>query len=172
MPDEGTVYWITGFAGAGKTTVAVALLDEIKKSKKNSLLLDGDKLREVFGDHHGYSPKERLYLAQCYARLCLMLMEQGADVICATISMFDEVRLWNRQNIPRYIEVYLKVPVDVLQKRDQKSLYSNAVKNVAGMDIQVEEPRFPDMVIINDGSEAPGVIASRIWKYKLEKDKK
>ena len=33
-----------------------------------------------------------------YSRLCAMLQRQGMNVICCTISMFDSVRDWNREN--------------------------------------------------------------------------
>ena len=46
------------------------------------------------------------------ARLCRLLAGQGFDVVCATISLFHEVQRWNRENIPNYREIYLRVPID------------------------------------------------------------
>ena len=64
--------------------------------------------------------------------------------------MFDSVRAWNRKNINNYVEIYLKVPIDILIKRDKKHLFSNAIKNekqnVVGIDIKIEEPKNPDIL--------------------------
>ena len=97
-----------------------------------------------------------------YSRLCKMLSEQGIDVICATISLFYEVQDWNRNNITYYKEVYIKVPLEILIKRDQKQLYSRAlrgeIENVMGINMDVNEPKNPDLIIENDGTRLPDEI--------------
>jgi adenylylsulfate kinase-like enzyme len=164
----GTVYWITGLSGAGKTTIGTLFYQHIKAQKPNVIYLDGDILREVFGGSHGHAPEVRKKLAMQYSRLCKMLSEQGVDVVCATISMFHSVREWNRQNIKKYVEVYIKVPIDVLIERDQKQLYSRALKgemeHVMGIDVPVEEPGNPDVVVVNDGNKTPEEIARVLIK--------
>lgn len=148
---QGVVYWITGLSGAGKTTVGKLLTNKLKTKKSNVVFLDGDILRSVFGTQTGYTPKERLDLAMRYSRLCQMLAMQEIDVVCATISMFHEVRNWNRESIPNYKEVYLKAPIKLLIERDQKQLYSRAlngeINNVMGVDVPIEEPTNPDLII-------------------------
>jgi adenylylsulfate kinase len=161
----GTVYWITGLAGAGKTTVAHLLHLYIRARRPNVVLLDGDILREVYGDDLGHDQNDRRQVAWRNARLCLILSSQGIDVVCATISMFKEIRAWNREHIPSYREVYLRVPMSVLVERDQKGLYSRALagetENVLGVDIHPEEPEAPDLVIDNDGSITPTQIVEK-----------
>ena len=98
----GIVYWITGPAGAGKTTIGKLLYEKIKETEPNTVFLDGDTLREVFGNDLGYSKEDRRKCAMRYSRLCAMLQSQGMNVICCTISMFDSVREWNRANISNY----------------------------------------------------------------------
>jgi len=128
----------------------------LKSKRPNVVCLDGDGLRAVFGGMHGHSPNERRELAMSYARLCQLLSGQDMDVICSTVSMFHDVRAWNRSNIPNYREIYIKVPMETLIERDQKKLYSRAlrgeVENVMGMDLDFEEPINPDVVVNNDGS--------------------
>lgn len=152
------VYWLTGLSGAGKTTIGTLFFQHLKTIKPNVVYLDGDVLREIFGGTHGHTLQERKQLAMRYSRLCKMLSEQGIDVVCATISLFHEVQEWNRQHIPGYKEVYIKVPIEVLTQRDQKQLYSRAlrgeIKDVMGIDAAVEAPKNPDIVLENDGTRS------------------
>lgn len=162
---KGTVYWITGLAGAGKTTIGKLLYNSIKPNKDNIILLDGDKLRELY-DSEDYSLEGRKKLAINYSKLCKMISDQGIDVICCTISMFDECRNWNRENISNYKEIYLKVSIDELIKRNQKELYTKAlmkeIKNVMGIDIDFEEPKNPDLLVNNNGELSPEDIVNNI----------
>lgn len=153
---NGKLYWITGLAGAGKTTIGNALYYELKKEKSNVVLLDGDILKGIVGEKLGYSYEERLERAKRYCNLCKLLTEQGITVIICTIAMFDSIRQWNRQKIKGYIEIFLDVSMDVLIQRDRKGLYSKykegTVKELAGIDLEVEFPKNPDIILKNDGS--------------------
>lgn len=149
------VYWLTGLSGAGKTTIGRLWYEKLKADGKPAVLLDGDELRQVFGDDLGFTEIDRRKSAMRNARLCALLAMQGITVICCTISMFDSVREWNRSNIPDYFEVYIKVSLETLRRRDQKCLYSQAQADVAGIHVQVEEPKNPDLILENDGDRTP-----------------
>jgi adenylylsulfate kinase len=155
MNTKGILYWITGLSGAGKTTIGTRLYYELKKQKDNVVLLDGDILKNIVDDSLGYTEEDRRKRAMKYAGICKMLTDQGIIVICCTIAMYDEVRDWNRKNNNGYVEIFLDVPVSVLMERDQKGMYSRQkkgeLKNLAGIDMQVEFPKNPDIVIHNDG---------------------
>lgn len=169
----GTVYWITGLSGAGKTTIGKMLYEKIRAKYPNTVFLDGDMLRKVFGEDLGYSMEDRKKCAMRYSRLCAMLQEQGMNVICCTISMFDSVRDWNRQNIQNYKEIYVKVSMETLRRRDQKGLYSGITtekeKEVVGVHMNIEEPKCPDLILENDGERTPKqqvkVIVSVLCEY-------
>ncbi len=166
------LYWFTGLSGAGKTTIGTMFYFRLKEKVSNIVYLDGDALREIFGDTQQYSPSERKNLAMSYSKICKMLTEQGIDVVIATISMFHEVREWNRENIENYNEIYIKVPMEVLIARDQKNLYSRAlrgeIENVMGIDVEAEEPNTPDVIITNDGLSTPeNMVNQLISKLKL-----
>ena len=144
----GQVIWITGLSGAGKTTLAKELTVRLDKYGLHSILLDGDILRsllkvpDVIKDSH--SREARIKLALKYAQLCKLLSSQGFTVVIATISMFNEVYAWNRNNLPNYFEVYLKVTLEELSNRDPKNIYrrykSGELTNVAGLDLLVDQP--------------------------------
>lgn len=159
---KGTLYWVTGLSGAGKTTVGTLLYEKIRKTKDNVVLLDGDTLREVFGGDLGYSEKDRRTSAGRNARISRMLTEQGIDVVCCTISMYDEVRAWNRENVENYCEVYLKVPDEILKQRNQKGLYESSQNELVGFGVKMEEPKNPDMIFVNDGKLSPEEIVDNI----------
>ena len=162
----GTVFWLTGLSGAGKTTIGRAVYERLKSQMPNAVFLDGDVLREVFGHDHGHTLEDRRKSAMRNARLCHMLSKQGIHVVCATISMFDDCRAFNRKHIANYLEVYLEVPLSILKERDQKQLYSRAakgeVKNVIGLDLKAEYPKSPDLTIRNIGDQTPEDIANQI----------
>lgn len=160
-------YWLTGLAGAGKTTIALGFHDRLKKSGRPAIFLDGDMLREILGDLSlSHRPQDRLRLALMYGRLCRHLTSQDIDVVCATISMFDEVYRWNRENISGYTEIYINTPLDVLIARDKNKIYSRAlageIHDVVGIDIPLVEPPHPDMVVANDGSQTVEAIVAAL----------
>lgn len=157
------VYWITGLSGAGKTSIGKLLCDMMKQKYLNTVFLDGDVLREVFGNDLGYSRGERIKCAMRYARLCKMLQEQDMNVICCTISMFDDIRDWNRQNIENYREIYVRVSMEVLTQRNQKGLYKGDGQ-VAGIHVNIEEPKNPDLVLDNEGDVDLPELADNIVK--------
>lgn len=169
---NGTVYWITGLSASGKTTIGKLFYNQLLKSKQNLVFLDGDVMREIFGNGLGHSLEDRKKLAMSYSRLCKALAEQGLDVVCATISMFHECHKWNRENISNYKEIYLQTPMGILIKRDTKGLYSKSLEskknNVVGVDQTFEEPLQPDIVIENDGSQTPSFIVKQLLNRLLD----
>ena len=165
------VYWLTGLSGAGKTTIGTLLYQKLREEQDNVVFLDGDQLRQVFGDDLGYTPDQRLKSAMRNARLCKLLSDQGMDVVCCTISMFDSVRDWNRTHIPGYVEVYLRVSLETLYQRDQKGLYTQGDGTVAGVHFSVEEPKHPDLVLDNNGACTPQEQAEKIWKLILKRQR-
>ena len=116
MGDTGTVYFFTGLSGAGKTTIGGLFHRRLKATKPNVVLLDGDEIRVAFGEDVGYTQDERLRWAGRIFRVCRLLSGQGIDVVVCSIAMYDSVRRWNRENIPNYKEIYIKVSRDTDRK--------------------------------------------------------
>ncbi len=169
--NDGILYWITGLSGAGKTTIGNRLFYELRKHRSNVVLLDGDIMKNIVNDKPGYTTEERQKRALKYALMCKMLTDQNITVICCTISMFDEVREWNRNNNVGYVEIFLDVPMEILKKRDQKGMYSGIkegkVSNVTGVDMEVQFPKKPDIHIINDGTLSIQECVERIMSFKV-----
>ena len=169
MMKEGILYWITGLSGAGKSTIGRALYYELKKENDNVVIFDGDVLKSIVEDNPEYSKEARHVRAMKYAKLCKALTDQGITVICCAIAMFDDVREWNRLNNRAYVEVFLNTPMEILMRRDQKGMYSKyrdgKFSNLAGMDIDIEFPKNPDMEFANDGTTEIKEIVNGIIRY-------
>lgn len=160
---KGTLYFITGLSGAGKTTIGTLLYQYLKAKKDNVVLLDGDIMRAAFCEDLGYTLEERREAAMRIIKTCKMLTEQNIDVVCCTISMFHEIRSWNVENEDNYTEIYLKVPMEVLCSRDKKGIYAKG-ENIAEFGIGLEEPVAPRIIITNDGKNSPSEILKQIVK--------
>lgn len=181
MEKKGTVYFFTGLAGAGKTTIGWLFYQHLKERSPEAVLLDGDQIRGTVGhscpttgvvlDESRYTTEARRNGAFGLFQYCKDLSDQGRDVVCCSISMYSSVRQWNREHIEHYKEIYIKVTRETLYRRDQKKLYSSGAKNVVGVDLPYDEPGHSDVVIPNDGQESPEAIVARLEKYFLEESK-
>ena len=65
------IYWFTGQPGAGKTTLAKAM---IKECNDNCIHIDGDSLRNLF-QNFDYTPKGRIKNIQSVLDLCRFLLD-------------------------------------------------------------------------------------------------
>jgi adenylylsulfate kinase len=148
------VIWIIGLSGVGKTTLSQLVYEKLKPSTPNLVRLDGDVLRNVFGNDVDHSVEGRRKNAERLSHLSKLLSDQGIHVIAAVLSIFPNWRKWNRENIQDYAEVYLKASIDTLIKRGREHLYVSAregkLQNVVGVDIDFPEPSSPDLVIDNE----------------------
>ena len=48
--NKGSVIWFIGMSAAGKSAISKLVYNEIKKDISNVVLLDGDVLRQIFGN--------------------------------------------------------------------------------------------------------------------------
>ena len=150
------VVWLIGLSGSGKTTLAERIALDVRRRGRKVVLLDGDRVREFFGNDLGHGITDRQVNAERICRMCSFLDEQGIDVICAILSLFPESRAWCRKSLSSYYEVFIDTPLDQLMERDAKGIYTKFSKgqiaNVAGLDLKFPTPENPDLVISNTDS--------------------
>ena len=164
------VIWLIGLSGAGKTTIGRQVFETWKSEAPNTVFVDGDDIRALFNNDQGedaYTLEGRRLNAKRITGLCSWLDRQGINVVCSILSLFPEMRRENRNLFSGYFEVYLKVPMDELNRRDSKGLYAAAkrgeMQNVVGIDIPFPEPDVADLVIENSGPGAdPKTLANEI----------
>lgn len=133
-----------GLNGAGKSSVAKELSAILMQRGLQSIILDGNHLRKIF-EQNSYDRASRIALGIRYSQLAKTLSEQSSKVvIIAANGMLDEVGEYNRAHLDKYIEVFLDVPLEILQKRDSANIYTNfkqgLIKNVGGLDLEVDIP--------------------------------
>ena len=149
------VVWIIGLSGAGKTTLANEVVACTRNVEPKVVLIDGDMVREVFGNDLGHTMKDRRTNAWRICKLCKLLDDQGINVVCAILSLFPENRSWNRKNLKSYYEVFIDTPMQDLVFRDPKRIYSRfnrgEIHDVAGMDLEFLRPNNADLIINNVG---------------------
>jgi adenylylsulfate kinase-like enzyme len=149
------VVWIIGLSGSGKTTLSEEVASLLRQLNRTIAVVDGDVIREVFGNDADHSLEGRRRNANRICALCRFLESQGVVVICAILSIFRESRLWNRENLENYYEVFVDAPIEQLILRDSKGLYGKYLRGeinaVAGMDLIFPVPDDADLIIKNDG---------------------
>ena len=147
------VIWLIGMSGAGKTTIGQELWRKIRKTDKKAVFLDGDILRDVWGETLGHSVEDRYKNAHRISNLCKLLDSQGLNVVACVLSIFPEWQKWNKKNYSSYFEIFVDTSFDVLEKIDDKGIYGKArrgeLKNVVGIDIPFPRPEHSNVTINN-----------------------
>ena len=118
--NKGSVIWFIGMSAAGKSAISKLVYNEIKKDISNVVLLDGDVLRQIFGNDADHTISGREKNARRLSNLSKFLSNEGIHVVAAVLSIFPEWQKWNRDNIPGYCQVFVDVPFEVLKKEKQK----------------------------------------------------
>ena len=167
---KGKVFWITGFSGSGKTEIAKAIKPYIVKKYGKTILISGDNLRHIFLLFK-YDKKNRIKYALSYSHFCKYISDQGINVIIATVSLFNKIRLWNRNNIKRYVEIYIETKLtEIINFNKKKEVYQNK-QNIIGKNIKAELPKNPNIIIFNDFSKNTNQLSKDLIKLIKKKYK-
>ena len=171
LKKNGILFWITGLSGSGKTSIAKEILPIIKKKYGATIHLDGDALRSIL-DLNGYSFEERLSNSAIYAKIAKYLTSQGINVVFSLVGLMNKPRAWNRRNIEKYIEIFVRSDLKKIIGKDIKKIYKNK-KNIVGLTIKPEFPKKPDIIIDNTFDKNLNVLGKelmiKISKFILKK---
>ena len=156
----GFTLWFTGLSGAGKTTIAHLVGPELERRGHIVEYLDGDTVRTHLSKGLGFSKEDRDTNIERIGWVASRLTRQGAAVICAAISPYEEMRQKARQLVEPYggfVEVYVQASVEECARRDVKGLYQKAfageIKGFTGVDDPYEEPTSAEVTVDTEAHE-------------------
>lgn len=165
---KGFVLWMTGLSGAGKTTIALILEEEMRQRGVKVERLDGDIVRESLTRDLGFSKEDRDKNIERVTFVAKLLSRNGVACICSFISPYQAVRDKIRQETTNFIEVYIDASIDAVIERDVKGLYKKAIAgeipNFTGISDPYESPADPD-IHIHTESQTPVESANLILEY-------
>lgn len=151
------VVWLTGMSGAGKSTIARALVARMQTDGILSTMLDGDALRTGLNSDLGFSEADRTENLRRVAHVAALFCNEGYLVVAATISPNPEHRESARKIIGEevFVEVFVDTPLEVCESRDPKGLYMRArrgeIKQFTGLGAPYHRPENPHLVLHTAG---------------------
>lgn len=156
LRQKGVVIWFTGLSSSGKSTIARAVEERLFEEGHLSYVLDGDNIRHGLNKNLGFSPEDREENIRRIGEVAKLFADAGFITMTAFISPYRKDRDLNRELLQEgeFIEVFVKVSLDVAEKRDPKGLYKKArngeIKEFTGISAPYEEPLNPELTLDTD----------------------
>ncbi|MEE9293524.1 MAG: adenylyl-sulfate kinase [Phycisphaerae bacterium] len=170
MQAEGFTVWFTGLPRSGKSTVARMLVDALRQRGQHVELLNSARIRHEMNRSLGFSREDIEISVRRLGYECALLNRNGLAAVVTAVSPYRHMRAELRKELPRFVEVYCRAPMEVLVARDTRELFVGAqrgrIQHVAGVNAPYEEPLEPD-VLLNTDVESPEACIAKVTA-KLE----
>ena len=156
LRQRSVVFWLYGYSGSGKSTIANAFERALHKQGYLTQILDGDNIRSGLNSNLGFTDEDRAENIRRIAEVAKLYLQSGIITITSFICPTRELRQLARSVVGEadFIEVYIKASYETCAKRDPKGLYAKAsqgkVAHFTGKDSAFEEPLPDDEVIVLD----------------------
>jgi adenylylsulfate kinase len=168
--------WLTGLSGAGKTTIAEAVAEQLRAAGREVEVLDGDELRRGLSAGLGFSRADRDIHVRRVGFVAELLARHGVITLVPVIAPYaatrEEVRAQHGARATSYLEVYVATPLAECARRDVKGLYARAAAGVltgmTGVDDPYEEPDKPDLRLDTTGMDV-AIAARRVLDLLIER---
>lgn len=190
---QGCVIWFTGLSGCGKSTLANLVDHTLHARGLQSFVLDGDNVRfglnaspSLLKERHGedfakrfglgFSSLDREENIRRIGAVAELFAQAGLITLTAFISPYRSDRDGIRARLSKgdFVEVFVKAPLEVCERRDPKGLYKKArageLKNFTGIDDPYEEPENPELVVdsaLHSAEELAEIVSN--WLEKAGK---
>lgn len=153
---KSAILWFTGLSGSGKSTLSHKVEEMLFEKGVRTYVLDGDNIRMGLNKNLGFSAEDREENIRRISEVAKLFVDAGLIVLTAFISPYRKDRALARSLVEKgeFIEIYVKCPLDVCEKRDVKGLYEKArkgiIKQFTGIDDPYEEPENPEIIVETD----------------------
>jgi len=173
---RGATVWLTGLSGAGKTTIAEAVAEQLRATGRDVEVLDGDELRRGLSAGLGFSREDRDIHVRRVGFVAELLARHGIVTLVPVIAPYaatrDEVRALHDARATSYLEVHVATPLAECIRRDVKGLYARAaageLTGMTGVDDPYEEPDKPDLRLDTTGVDVTAV-AQQVLDLLIER---
>ena len=168
------VLWLTGFSGAGKSTIANLVEQRLHAAGHHTMLLDGDNVRHGLCRDLGFTEADRVENIRRAGEVAKLMTESGLIVICSFISPYRAERemVRNLFSTGEFIEIFVDTPIGECIRRDPKGLYAKAqagkIKNFTGIDAPYEAPESPE-IHLRTIDQAPEQLAQDVLRVLGER---
>jgi bifunctional enzyme CysN/CysC len=148
-----SVLWFTGLSGAGKSTIANLVEQELHRRGCHTYMLDGDNVRHGLNKDLGFTQADRVENIRRIAEVARLMTDAGLIVLVSFISPFRSERRMARELFEEgeFLEVYVDTPLEIAEQRDPKGLYAKArrgeLANFTGIDSPYEPPEHAELAL-------------------------
>jgi ATP sulfurylase/adenylyl-sulfate kinase len=164
LKPHGVTIWLTGLSGAGKSTIARRLVNELRSRGRGVEILDGDVIRANLSKGLGFSKEDRDTNIRRIGFVADLLTHNGVVAVIAAISPYRAIRDELRAQIGDFIEVHVDCPLDELVRRDVKGLYAKAIageiSGFTGISDPYEAPAAPEVALDTSTQSVEDCVAS------------
>lgn len=154
-PSLGCCLWLTGLPSSGKTTIGREVAERLRRLGRRVELLDGDEIRQGLSSDLGFDRAAREAHARRVTYVAKVLARNDVIAIVALISPYRSSRARARQEIERFVEIFVDTPLSVCEERDVKGLYRKArageITGMTGIDDPYEPPERPEITLATLG---------------------
>lgn len=148
---KGFTVWFTGLPSSGKSTLARMLEPVIQQRGFHVEVFDGDEVRLRLSKGLGFSKADRDENIRRIAYCARLVTNSGGVAITCAISPYRAIRDEARREIGRFVEVFVRCPLETCVERDVKGLYKKALRgeipNFTGISDPYEEPLTPEIIV-------------------------
>ena len=150
------VLWFTGLSGAGKSTIAHAVEEQLYQMGCHTFVFDGDNVRHGLCSDLGFGEDDRKENIRRIGEMTHLFVQAGGIAMTAFISPFRSERKRVRDLFKpgEFIEVYCDCSLDTCEQRDVKGLYAKAraglIPNYTGISSPYEKPESPEVTVNTD----------------------
>ena len=150
---KSVILWFTGLSGAGKSSLAHAVEEQLYKLGCRTFVLDGDNVRHGLCGDLSFSVEDRMENIRRIGEVAKLFLEAGVIPMTAFISPFRAEREAARKLVPHgeFIEIFCRADITVCEQRDVKGLYQRArageIKDFTGISSPYEEPSSPELTV-------------------------